>query len=70
MKTLDEVIKAHEMCIERIGKGEDNCPANCPCVECCDPEGESLKRDTLHYLVEMKLFYNAYINGVSNEDAG
>lgn len=54
MKVLDEVIKAHEMCIERIRKGEDNCSAECPFVSCCDPEDEALKRDALHYLKELR----------------
>jgi len=52
MKTLDEVIKAHEMCIERIRKGEDNCPADCSFISCCDPERRVLELDALHYLKE------------------
>ena len=52
MKALDEVIKAHEMCIERIRQGEENCPAECPFVSCCCPERMVMILDALHYLKE------------------
>jgi len=54
MRTLDEVIKAHEMCIERIRKGEDNCSAECPFVSCCCPERMVMILDALHYLKILK----------------
>ena len=52
MKSIEDVIKGLDTCIDRIGKGEDNCPDNCPYVHCCDPENVTIKADAAKYLKE------------------
>ena len=51
MKTLDEVIKAIENCLNPADK-LGNCRDECPYIHCCDPMGISVKNDVLHYLKE------------------
>ena len=50
-RTLDEVIKALEFCIQ----DNDNCPAECPFIESCSPTSYAMKKDALHYLQEYQL---------------
>lgn len=57
MRTLDEVIKAFEMCIQSPDESGPMCPG-CPYADKCgDPKciGQD-KEDALHYLYELKLF--------------
>ena len=68
MKTLDEVITAHELCIERIRKGEDNCPADCSFISCCDPERRVLELDALHYLKEYRTLQTAYTTAMADAE--
>ena len=51
MKTLNEVIKAIENCLNPADK-LDNCREQCPYIHCCDQMSIHVKKDALHYLKE------------------
>ena len=51
MKTLDEVIKALEYCLNPVDNF-GNCNAECPYIHCCDPSNHDITEDALHYLKE------------------
>ena len=53
MKTLDEVIKAIEYCLNPVDE-LGNCNGDCPYCPSCDPEGKIVKLDALHYLKEYR----------------
>ena len=50
MKTLDEVIKALEYCLNPVDNFW-NCNAECPYIHCCDPSNHDVTEDALHYLM-------------------
>lgn len=49
MKTLDEVIKALEICDETVTANCPDCPYD---IDCENVPGEDLRADALHYLKE------------------
>lgn len=53
MITLDEVIKALEMCLNSIDE-MGNCNGECSYIHCCNPEASAVKTDALHYLKEYR----------------
>lgn len=53
MKTLDEVIKTIENCLNPADK-LGNCREECPYIHCCDPMSIPVKKDALHYLKEYR----------------
>jgi hypothetical protein len=61
MKTLDEVIKAWEICDETVTANCPDCPYN---IDCENVPGEDLKADTLHYLKE----YNEHLKWEAYEE--
>ena len=52
-KTLDEVIKALEYCLNPVDNF-GNCNAECPYIHCCDPSNHDVTEDALHYLKEYR----------------
>ena len=52
-KTLDEVIKALEYCLNPVDNF-GNCNAECPYIHCCDPSNHDVTEDALYYLKEYK----------------
>ena len=53
MKTLDEVIKAFEICDETVTANCPDCPYD---IDCENVPGEDLRTDALHYLREYKKY--------------
>ena len=51
MKTLDEVIKAFEICDETVTANCPDCPYD---IDCENVPGEDLRTDALHYLKEYR----------------
>ena len=51
MKTLDEVIKAFEICDETVTANCPDCPYD---IDCENVPGEDLRTDALHYLREYR----------------
>lgn len=49
MKTIDEVIKAIEYCLNPVDE-LGNCREECPNIHCCDPTSIPVKMDALYYL--------------------
>lgn len=62
MKTLDEVIKAFEICDETVTANCPDCPYD---IDCENVPGEGLRTDALHYLKEYRnkeMFYNQSVD--------
>lgn len=55
MKTINEVIKALEYCLNPVDNF-GNCNAECPYIHCCDPSNHDVTEDALHYLREYKKY--------------
>lgn len=49
MKTINEVIKSLEYCLNPIDN-LGNCSAECPYISCCDPTKHDVTKDALVYL--------------------
>lgn len=49
MKTINEVIKALDYCLNPIDNF-GNCCAECPYISCCDPTKYDVTKDALFYL--------------------
>ena len=62
MKTLDEVIKTFEYCLNPVDNF-GNCNAECPYIHCCDPSNHDVTEDALHYLKLLK----AHCDRVQNQ---
>ncbi len=54
MKTLNEVIKAFEICDETVTANCPDCPYD---IDCENVPGEDLRTDALHYLKHLQEFY-------------
>ena len=65
MKTLDEVIKALEYCLNPVDNF-GNCNAECPYIHCCDPSNHDVTEDALHYLKEYRMDKENFAEAIHN----
>ena len=68
MKTLDEVIKALEYCLNPVDNF-GNCNAECPYIHCCDPSNHDVTEDALHYLKEFQGLSKMWNDKLDKEQA-
>ena len=70
MRTLNEVIKALECCLNPIDN-LGNCGEECPYISCCDPTKHDVTKDALFYLsylYQILSFANASIEKSLNTE--